>query len=119
MNENENKMCNYHQGLVDKMETLIKGLTALESSLPVHLKSISESLREIRTMMIDKTELLFHLDKEKQDQIHAIQTDIELLKNEKMPPRIRLLESWLWKGIGAAAAMALIFNTVVVIWKLL
>jgi hypothetical protein len=69
------------------------------------MKDISETLRDLRTMIIDKTEMLFRLDKEKGEQIHRLHTEIELLKEQKMPPRIFKLESWRAYALGAIAVI--------------
>lgn len=118
-NAGKSEGCQMHEPLMKKLDRAIEGLIRLETSLPLCIAEISQTLRDLRSMIIDKTELLFKLDKEKQEKIGKLETEIALLKDQKMPPRLFRLETWQAKAIGGLAVAVQLATFGLVIWGVL
>jgi predicted nucleic acid-binding Zn-ribbon protein len=132
--------CSMHNDMMAKLDRALEGMIKLGASLPVQIAEINSTLRDLRTMIIDKTELLFKLDKEKQEKIAKLETDIALIKAQKvpttkeladlntgiallnehkMPQRLFRLENWRAYVLGGLATATLLANLGLTIWSIL
>ena len=99
-------MDDWQKTIIDKLDRLNAGQAALKESV----KFVGE---EVRT----RTNVIFDKLNEHSKRIRTAETNIALLQDANSSKRLKILESWQAKWIGAAAMLLLIANLTISIWR--
>ena len=103
------------ENLSKKIDELMGKTEAVNRGLAV----LNESVKYIGQELKTRTDVIFRKLEDHEIRIRHIEGDMKVISRESISSRLRFLETWQAKAIGASAALLLIIDLTIHIWRTL
>ncbi len=102
----------------DKVIAKLDELTSKVEKVDKNVAVLNESVKYIGQELRTRTDVIFKKLEDHEIRIRTLEGDVKVISKGRLDTRLRFLETWQAKLIGASAVILLIANLGINLWRL-